>query len=85
MTYPILRFSNPVFHKGKEDKAIIERHGIVELSSYVIRAKDLSYADVANEHDPKCRTPHDLIGELRRVYKGFNEKEIVTVVEFEIT
>ena len=91
-----LLFRNPVFREGKnvtvrrgikwslETEAYIKNIGIVELSSVVIRAADIMNEMIEFEHDPSCRNRYGLINELRRIYPGFNENEIVTILSFNV-
>jgi len=52
--------------------------------------KVMSFADLMNygtllklEHDPKCQTYHGLHATMRRVYDGFLQHELVTLVMYE--
>jgi len=53
--------------------------------------KVMSFADLMNykrllklEHDPHCQTYFDLFEEMRRVYDGFLQHELVTLVMYEL-
>jgi hypothetical protein len=92
---PKLLFNNPVFHAGinltvrrgtKWDgikEAYIEDVGIREIKTRSFRFFDLDDTDLKNEHDASCRDYQGLLKEMRQVYPGFSENEIVTLVEFE--
>jgi hypothetical protein len=62
----------------------LKEYLIQAISTRVFRFSDLTDGDVANEHDPECRTYDGLYKEMRRVYPGFDSREIVTLVSFEI-
>jgi len=38
--------------------------------------------DLRKENDPTCRSYLDLFMTMREVYPGFDEREIVTILEF---
>lgn len=44
--------------------------------------KDIEPAEIANEHDPACRTVDGLLAVMRGVYPGFGCEDTVTLVAF---
>jgi len=54
----------------------------VDIATRVFRFCDLTDRELANEHDPECRTAFGLFTVLRDVYPGFDDRELVTLVEF---
>jgi hypothetical protein len=52
------------------------------IKTKVIVFKGLEKPDLYVEHDPKCRSYYGLLQEMERVYPGFSENEVVTVIEF---
>lgn len=50
----------------------------------IFRFCDLLHTELLKlEHDPGCRTYIGLKTEMETIYNGFNEFEIVTVIEFD--
>ena len=43
----------------------------------------LTAADLADEHDPACRTPPGLLAVMQQLYPGFEQDETVTLVHFQ--
>ena len=94
----VLKFKNPVFKRGNNltvrrgikwdiEKAWIDKgNGLLtcEITTVVMRFSDLTDADLADEHDEKCRTVDGLYRVMRKVYPGFDRREIVTLVSFEM-
>jgi len=56
----------------------------VKISTRVKSFDDLSDDDIANEHDPICRSWAGIYGVMKRVYDGFDRREIVTIVDFDM-
>ena len=89
-------FSNAVQHVGRnvtvrrgvkwslQFAAEIEGYGELPITSKVLRFIDLGPEDIADEHDPACRTYEGLLEVMRRVYPGFDGLELVTVVAYNI-
>ena len=62
-----------------------ERSRIGEiLFTKMMRFCDLTNSDIIDEHDPKCRTTDGLFGVMCDTYPNFDEREIVTLVFFEL-
>lgn len=57
---------------------------IVEIETRAMRFCDLQDADLVNEHDAQCRTVAGLLAKMREFYPDFDEREIVTLVFFEV-
>jgi len=91
-----LLFNNPVFNKGLnltvrrgikwslQSGAHIENVGSVLINTQVMRFSDLTDRDLKFEHDPACRTVTGLYQVLQDTYPGFDPREIVTLVSFEV-
>lgn len=91
-----LKFNNPVFEVGPnltvrrgvrwslEDEAMIGGVEVVKIKARVMRFSDIRRYDLRNEHDPKCRTYDGLLNTMYDLYDDFDEREIVTLVEFEV-
>jgi len=93
-----LKFKNRVFKEGRnltvrrgvkwdgEVEAIICTLEInhVYLQTVVMRFADLTDDDLAYEHDEGCRTVKGLLAIMYEVYPGFDRREIVTLVSFEM-
>ena len=45
---------------------------------------ELTEAELACEHDPRCRTPAGLLAVMQQLYPGFSAAETVTLVHFEL-
>ena len=54
----------------------------VHLLSEVRQFQSLTESDLADEHDPACRTPAGLLNIMRRSYDGFATTEYVTLCRF---
>lgn len=54
----------------------------VRLACRLCRFNQLTEADLADEHDRRCRTPAGLLAMLARLYPGFDPGEEVTLVSF---
>ena len=67
----------------KEDGETKVLH-VVDISTRVFRFSDLRDSDLISEHDPKCRTVEGLLSVMKRTYPGFDERELVTIVSFNI-
>lgn len=52
-------------------------------SSQLRRFADILQRDLDYEHDPLCRTYQGLLDDMRIVYDGFEEDEVVTLLWFE--
>ena len=52
------------------------------LDTRVLAFERLTEADLADEHDPACRTPSGLLAVLQRHYPGFAAHETVTLCAF---
>lgn len=50
----------------------------------VMKFSDLTEADLVHEHDSDCRTYHGLLLRMLQLYPDFDEREIVTLIYFEI-
>ena len=55
---------------------------VVTIETFACIFRDLVDEDVANEHDPECQRVQGLLDVMKRVYPGFTESEVVTVVSF---
>jgi len=56
--------------------------GTVSIETKCMRFCDLTDDDIKYEHDPLCRSVAGLLEEMRRLYVGFDEREIVTIITF---
>ena len=45
---------------------------------------DLKDSDLIYEHDPKCRSVKGLTKVMKDVYNNFDERELITLVYFEV-
>ena len=89
-----LMFRVPEFKQGRNttvrrgikwdltDMANISTIGVVSITTKVVRFSDILPEDVVDNHDPFCREYSGLSTRMKQVYPGFDESEIVTVVEF---
>lgn len=59
-------------------------HVVDILETRVMRFIDLEDSDLQDEHDPVCRTYEGLLNVMEKTYPGFDQREIVTLVWFEI-
>lgn len=91
-----LKFSNPVFHDG--ENVTVRRgtqwsgvSGVIPIDSEwsanilftkCLAFKDVNEYDIELEHDDSCKTYNGLLQEMRRLYSGFDEREIITIVHF---
>lgn len=57
---------------------------IVNLNTKVMRFCDLKDNDLLYEHDTECRTYKGLLERFKKIFLDFDEREIVTLVYFEI-
>lgn len=55
----------------------------LELRTELRRFDTLTAADLADEHDPACRTPPGLLAVMQQLYPGFEQDETVTLVHFQ--
>lgn len=55
----------------------------VELQTELRRFDALTAAELADEHDPACRTPDGLLAVMQQLYPGFQPHEEVTLVHFD--
>lgn len=93
-----LEFQKPVFNDGKNisvrrgvkwsgAKGIVPINDSLQaeiLFTQTFVFFSLLNSDLENEHDPACRTYNGLLKEMDRVYPGFDEREIVTIVHFNV-
>ena len=56
----------------------------VNIKTSVMRFADLNDSDLIDEHDERCRTVDGLFAVMCEVYPGFDWREIVTLVTFEL-
>ena len=56
--------------------------GPLPLDTRLMAFDRLTEADLADEHDPACRTPAGLLAVLQRHYPGFEVHEPVTLCTF---
>ena len=95
MKFPCLKFKegvNLTVRRGDADLLnILDSDGIYQhdfspivISKKLMRFQDLKDEDLVNEHDPDCRTYAGLFKKMEEYYPGFDEREIVTLIEFEI-
>ena len=56
--------------------------GPLPLATRLMAFDRLTDADLADEHDPACRTPTGLLAVLQQHYPGFAEHETVTLCTF---
>jgi hypothetical protein len=54
------------------------------LISDAVVSRFCDLGPLQDEHDPACRTPGGLFDFMARVYPGFRETEIVTVLSFRV-
>ena len=96
----ILGFENPTFSVGRNltvrrgiswdcevsAEIMVENLGLIEvgLQTSVMRFADLIDKDLIFEHDIDCRTVEGLLTVMEEVYPGFDRREIVTLVSFEM-
>lgn len=58
--------------------------GVVAIRGALLTTFDALPNEILfREHDPTCRNYAGLLGEMRRVYPGFKETDVVTVLFFE--
>lgn len=67
--------------------AVIDLGGNFTTSPTALHTRSIAFnkltdADVANEHDPSCRTVAGLAAEMKMVYPEFIETDIVTLATF---
>lgn len=94
----VLKFNNPVFNKGESvtvrrglkwadcltQRVILEDLREVMISSIkIVPSFDyIREIDLANEHDPKCRTKEGLFQVLQETYEGVTKEEPFTLIYF---
>ena len=90
-------FDNPVYNEGPnltvrrgikwalENEAFIQGLGHRIIFTRVLPFGALLDSDLELEHDPACRTIEGLAEVMHKVYTDFDEREIVTLVEFDGT
>jgi hypothetical protein len=59
-------------------------YGTTSINTRVFLFEDLENADLTFEHDPKSRTYGGLLRDMKATYNGFDVREIVTLVYFEM-
>ena len=70
----------PIMESGK-DKVI----SIANIKKVIVkRFCDLEIKDIVNEHDKECIDYDYLLKAMKKMYFGFDEKEIVSVVYFTV-
>ena len=95
---PPLGFQNACFHAGRNTSVRrgTRWHGVpaatvclpgghtcaLALATQLRVFAALTAADLADEHDPRCRTPAGLLAVLQQIYPGFCPEETVTLVHF---
>lgn len=99
MKFPILEFSNPVFHAGinttirrgdkwlrREQAVIVDGPNayVVQLETVNVAFNQLKDGHLINQHDEGTRTVDGLLEVMQRVYPGFTPDESITVVYFEL-
>ena len=47
-----------------------------------IRFMDIRDQDIQHEHDPHCRYVNGLFAEMQKCYPGFQQDELVTLINF---
>lgn len=75
----IIDTNNPT----KEDGTTKVLH-VVDIETVVMRFLDLTDIHLRDEHDPVCRNVYGLLETMKRVYPGFDEHEVVTLVSFNL-
>jgi hypothetical protein len=57
---------------------------VVDIETRVFKFSDLRDEDIADEHDPICRTVPGLLKVMQATYDNFDEREIVTLCAFDV-
>jgi len=98
MSTAVLEFLNPVFHEGRNltvrrgtkwagvkwaaiNDGTHRQVNFVEVR--VIEFQHIPSGWLEEEHDPRCRTKFGLTRCMKETYKGFDVREIVTMIWFE--
>ena len=66
-----------------KDYALINNK-VIRIETKAMRFCDINTSDIAHHQDPGLVIPSELLKHMKEVYENFDEREIVTLVYYEL-